>query len=293
MNKHGIAVEGSDISGIRSTTLKKYNILKGLISKMNSAAIAFSGGVDSTFLLKVCSDVQGFDALAVTAKSETFPKRELEQAKFLARQMPVTHVIIQSEELNIPGFTDNPPDRCFMCKNELFSKVKQLADEYGLAWVFDGSNADDADDFRPGRKAAKDLGVRSPLEESKLGKKEIRVLSKAIGLPTWNKPSYACLSSRFPYFSKISRAALKQVEKAESYLSQFGMRVFRVRHHGTMARLELGKDEMRCLWQGNTRNQIVNYLKSIGYSYIAVDLEGYRSGSMNETLSDKEKYNTY
>lgn len=289
MDRQGISTSNNDTIEIQSSLQKKFDHLKSSISQAGSAAIAFSGGVDSTFLLKVCSDIPGYEVLAVTARSETFPVRELEQARLLARQMLAPHVIIRSEELNTPGFSDNPPDRCFMCKNGLFSKVNIIADEHGLDYVFDGSNADDVDDFRPGRKAARKLGVRSPLEESGLGKKDIRILSKALGLPTWNKPSFACLSSRFPYYSKITRLALGQVEKGENYLWEIGMRVFRVRHHGTIARLETGENEMRLLWNRDTRNQLVKYFKSIGYAYITVDLEGYRTGSMNEVLNSEQK----
>ncbi len=283
-----MATTSSEDFIIRPSVQKKFDDLKSLISRMSSAAIAFSGGVDSTFLLKVCSDIHGFQVVAVTANSETFPKRELEQAKTLANKMSVQHVIIRSEELSIPGFSDNPPDRCLMCKNELFSKVKSIADHYSLDWVLDGSNADDVADYRPGRKAARKLGVRSPLEESRLGKQDIRILSRMLDLPTWNKPSLACLSSRFPYHSKITRTALRQVEKCEDYLWQLGMRVFRVRHHGSIARLEAGVSEMRLLWEDGTRNQITKYFKSIGYKYITVDLEGYRTGSMNEELSNEQ-----
>jgi len=228
---------------------EKYDSLKRIIVQAGSATVAFSGGVDSTFLLKVCVDLLEDGALAVTARSETFPARELEEAKDLARQVGGKHIIIDSEEMDVPGFSDNPPHRCFLCKTELFSKVKKIASQHGSTCVFDGSNADDPDDFRPGSIAAHQLGIRSPLKEAELSKKEIRTLSKMLNLLTWDKPSFACLSSRFPYYTKITKPALRQVENAENYLWQLGMRVFRVRHHDAIARIELGNKEMSLLWK--------------------------------------------
>jgi uncharacterized protein len=267
---------------------EKYDKLKRIITEAGSAAIAFSGGVDSTFLFKVCVDLLRDRALAVTARSETFPRRELEQAKELASQIGGRHMIIHSEELEVPGFSDNPPHRCFLCKTELFSKVKNIAGQNDIRWVFDGNNADDAGDFRPGRVAGRQLEVRSPLEEAGLGKEEIRSLSKMLNLPTWDKPSFACLSSRFPYHTKITRPALQQVEKAESYLWQLGMRIFRVRHHDTIARIELGTSEMRLVWEHGLKDKLIKYFKSLGYNYVTLDLEGYRTGSMNETLTNDQ-----
>jgi uncharacterized protein len=267
---------------------EKYDSLKKIIVQAGSATVAFSGGVDSTFLLKMCFDLLGDRALAVTARSEAFPERELEEAKDLARQIGGKHIIINSEEMEVPGFSDNPPHRCFLCKTELFSKVKKIASQHGLNCVFDGSNADDPDDFRPGRIAAHQLGIRSPLEEAELSKKEIRTLSKMLNLLTWDKPSFACLSSRFPYHTKITKPALRQVENAENYLWQLGMRVFRVRHHDAIARIELGNKEMSLLWKCSLKDQIVKHLKSLGYKYVTLDLEGYRTGSMNEALTSEQ-----
>jgi len=267
---------------------KKYDRLKQIIIDAQGATVAFSGGVDSTFLLKISADLLGDRILAVTARSESFPLRELKEATDLAKQFGVKHVIIDSEELEVPGFSDNPPHRCFLCKTELFSKINTIASQHGIDWVFDGTNADDADDFRPGRVAAKKLEVRSPLEEAGLSKNEIRTLSKMHTLTTWDKPSFACLSSRFPYYTKITKPALRQVEKAENYLWQLGLRVFRVRHHDTIARIELGEEEMRVLWERDLREKIVDYFKSLGYAYVSLDLEGYRTGSMNETLTNDQ-----
>ena len=263
----------------------KYDHLRTIISQADSAIVAFSGGVDSTFLLKVCVDMLGEKALAITARSETFPKRELQEAEALAERIGALHLIIDTEELAAPGFSNNPPHRCFLCKSELFSKLKQIAKERRIPWIFDGSNADDVGDFRPGRKAARQFEVRSPLEEAGLGKEEVRTLSKMLNLPTWDKPAFACLSSRFPYHTKITEPALRQVEDAEDFLWNLGMREFRVRHHDTIARIELGEKELSLFLETGLRNKIVQHFKSLGYKYVTLDLEGYRTGSMNETLS--------
>ena len=267
---------------------EKYNHLRNIASQAGSAIIAFSGGVDSTFLLKVSVDELGERAVAVTARSETFPKRELKQAQTLARLIGAHHLVIDSEELKVPDYSNNPPHRCFLCKSELFSKLKKIAVEQNIPWIFDGNNVEDAGDFRPGRAAARKFGVRSPLEEAGLNKEEIRNLSKFLELPTWNKPSLACLSSRFPYHTKITQSALQQIEKAEDFLWDLGMREFRVRHHDTLARLELGKRELSLFLKNATGDKIVQRLKSLGYTYVTLDLEGYRMGSMNKTLSSDE-----
>lgn len=270
----------------------KYSQLQRIIQDAGSAAVAFSGGVDSTFLLKVCVELLGQNVLAITARSETYPARELNEARKFARHMGARHTLITSKELDVPGFSDNPPHRCFLCKHELFSKIKSIADDHHLKWVFDGSNADDSNDFRPGRMAARKLDVRSPLEEAGLTKADIRSLSRTFGLSTWNKPAFACLSSRFPYHTQITRPALRMVEKAENILWNLGMRQFRVRHHNTIARIELGEKEMQTFWENDLGGKIVNQLKSLGYHYVTLDLEGYRTGSMNEVLKLEEKTNT-
>lgn len=274
---------------MQASLQEKYHHLRSIVRRSHSVIIAFSGGVDSTFLLKVCADLLGEKALAVTARSETFPDRELKEAKALACLIGARHLIIDSNELEVPGFSDNPPHRCFLCKSELFSKLNQLAMDRCISWVFDGSNVDDRRDFRPGRLAANQLGVRSPLEEAGLGKEEIRTLSKMLELPTWDKPSLACLSSRFPYHTKISKPALWQVENAEDFLWNLGMREFRVRHHDTIARIELGAKELGLFWEGcHQWNKIVGHFRSLGYKYVTLDLDGYRTGSMNETLTDEQ-----
>jgi uncharacterized protein len=263
---------------------QKYALLRGIIAEAGSAAVAFSGGVDSTLLLKVCVDTLGDLTLAITANSETFPRRELVEARELAGSIGARLIVITTRELEAEGFCLNPPHRCFLCKAELFSKAWEVAALWGLRWVFDGSNSDDIWDYRPGRVAARELGVRSPLDEAGLGKHDIRELSRRLGLPNWDKPSSACLSSRFPYYTRITRASLRQVEDAEERLWGLGFRVFRVRHHQAVARIELGENEMNMIQDPELRGRIVELFRSLGYQYVSVDLEGYRTGSMNRML---------
>ena len=266
--------------------IEKFDHLKRIITESKSAVVAFSGGVDSTFLLAVCVDQLKDKVLAVTADSEILPRHELSQARDLARQLGAEHLVIESKDLETEGFKDNSSVRCYLCKKERFIKIKKIAKAKGFDRVFDGSNTDDAEDFRPGRKAVYELGIGSPLAEAGLGKSEIRTLSKSLGLVTWDRPSAACLASRIPYDTKITRLALEQIENAENFLRKLGMRVFRVRHHGTMARLELGEKEMQFLFENNLFDRIVHHLESLGYQYVTMDLKGYRSGSMNEVLPE-------
>ncbi len=263
---------------------KKRKLLD-LLREMGGCVIGFSGGVDSTFLFAVAARVLGERALAVTAKSETYPERELREAKELAARIGGRHRVIVSEELDIPGFADNSKDRCYHCKKQLFTKLREVADEEGLPHVADGSNVDDRGDYRPGRRAVKELGARSPLEEAGLSKADIRELSKAMDLPTWNKPAFACLSSRFPYGIKITREKLTVVGLAEEALRDLGLRTLRVRHHGDVARLELGPEEFARVVNG-LREEVVRRVKEAGYTYVALDLQGYRTGAMNEALKE-------
>ena len=262
---------------------KKQKLLD-LLREMGGCVIGFSGGVDSTFLFAVAARVLGERALAVTATSETYPERELREANELAARIGGRHKVIVSEELDIPGFAENPTDRCYHCKRELFTKLRQVAVEEGLAHVADGSNVDDRGDYRPGRRALRELEVRSPLEEAGLDKADIRELSKEMELPTWNKPSFACLSSRFPYGVTITREKLSVVGRAEEALRDLGLRTVRVRHHGDVARLELGPEEFGRVVDG-LREEVVSKVKEAGYTYVALDLQGYRTGAMNEALT--------
>ncbi|MGA2507175.1 MAG: ATP-dependent sacrificial sulfur transferase LarE [Chitinispirillaceae bacterium] len=260
----------------------KLERLKNIIRKYQSAVIAFSGGVDSTLLASVAGEVLEKRVLLVTASSSTYPPSELKAAKLLAAKLGLPHRVIVSEETAIAGFTDNPPERCYYCKRELFSKIRGIAREKGYGIVFDGSNADDASDYRPGRKALAELGIISPLCEAGLTKLEIRFLSAQRGLPTADKPSYACLASRFPYGEKITTSKLRRVGKAELALQKLGFRQFRVRSHGDCARVEISRGQINTGWK--KRAEISNICKKAGFVFVAIDTEGYRTGAMNEAL---------
>ena len=266
--------------------LNKLSKLKEIINNTGGAVIAFSGGVDSTFLLKVAKDVLSNNIIAVIGDSDTFPRAELSSAISLARDIGVSCRVIQTEELSYPCFVQNSPDRCYFCKKELFGKIKAIAVEMGYHYIFDGSNADDQNDFRPGMRAAREAGVVSPLKEAGLTKAEIRMLSKDAGLPTWDKPSMACLSSRFPYGTPITKEDLFKVEKAEEYLKKSGLRQVRVRIHGPIARIEVEKNMIPYIIN-NLMEDVVSELSSLGFTYITLDLKGFQSGSMNQTLRRK------
>ncbi len=268
---------------------EKLELLKDIIRKKGSAAVAFSGGVDSTFLIRVAKEVLGDKLIAVTATSSTYPERELNEAIKYAKDFGVKHIIISSEELDIEGFASNPKNRCYYCKKELFTKVKEVALENGIEYVFDGSNLDDNGDYRPGMLAAKELLVVSPLKEAGLTKKDIRDLSKEYGLATWNKPAFACLSSRFPYGNKITLPKLKMIDKAEQFLLDIGIRQVRVRHHGEIARIEVAPEEREKFFNIEFMDKISSKFKEIGYIYTTLDIAGYRTGSMNEVLKEEEK----
>lgn len=262
----------------------KHNELKAYIKSLESVAVAFSSGVDSTFLLKTAHDVLGDKAIAVTARSCSFPERELREAVAFTKEHGIKHLIVDSEELDIEGFSDNPVNRCYLCKHELFSKMKQIAKENGFKEVAEGSNMDDLGDYRPGLTAIQELDVKSPLRHAGLTKDEIRELSKELGLPTWEKQSFACLSSRFPYGQSITPEKLKMVDEAEQLLLDLGFRQVRVRHHENLARIEIAGDQFPKIMEVEIRDCIYKRLREIGFTYISLDLEGYRTGSMNETL---------
>ncbi len=263
---------------------QKYDRLKEIINQAGSCALAYSGGVDSTFLLKIANDILGDKVIAVTARSSTYPEREYGEAMQYLSLIGAKHITIVSEELEIEGYSRNPVNRCYFCKKELFSKIKEVGDEHGVKYIFDGSNLDDAADYRPGMKAAKELGVISPLMEAGLTKNEIRELSKRLDLPTWNKPSFACLSSRFPYGEQITPEKLKMVETAEQYLIDIGFKQVRVRYHDGIARIEVGPEERAIFFSLDIMDKIGIEIKKIGFKYVTLDISGYRTGSMNETL---------
>lgn len=263
---------------------EKLMSLQNYLRKLGSLAVGFSGGVDSTFLLKVAHDVLGNRAIAVTCCSGTFSTREKNEADEFCKKEGIKQVVCYTDELLIPGFADNPKDRCYICKKEIFTQIKKLALENGIEYVAEGSNMDDLGDYRPGLRAIEELGVTSPLRTAKLYKDEIRFLSKELGLPTWSKPSFACLASRFVYGEKITREKLSMVEQAEELLREKGLSQFRVRIHGNMARIEVLPQEMQLFLQEDFRLEIHNKLKNIGFAYVSLDLKGYRIGSMNETL---------
>lgn len=266
-------------------TLKnKYNDLIENLRNMERILIAFSGGVDSTFLLKAASLSGAGEVLAVTGQSESLPGEELSFAKELASSFNVKHKIILTEELNDSNYTENTPDRCYYCKTELFTKLSDIASAENYLYVLDGTNADDANDRRPGRRAAGENGVKSPLLEAGLTKYEIRELSRELGLPTWDKPAAPCLSSRFPYGQRITADGLLRVNRAETFIRGFGIRELRVRSHSDVARIEIHPDDFPKVTEAAARDKIVDFLKSLGYRYITLDLVGFRSGSANEVL---------
>ena len=264
---------------------EKFNKLKDIIRDTDSLLIAYSGGVDSTFLLKAAADILRDKVVAVTATSPTYTDIEDEAAKETAKKLGVRHLLISSNELEIDGFASNPTNRCYFCKKELFDKLKTKAEELGLNYVADGSNYDDIKDYRPGRDAAKELGIRSPLVEAGLTKAEIRSLARRLNLPNWDKPSFACLSSRFPYGTEITIPRLRQIENCENILREKGFRQFRVRYHNEIARIEVGEDEIQGFFEKDTRDYIAERFKENGFTYITVDIQGYRTGSMNQLLT--------
>lgn len=265
----------------------KFAALGKNLTSLESVLVAFSGGVDSSFLLKAAVDILGPEnVLAVTAESETYQQFEREEAEANARLIGARHMVIHTEELANPDFASNPPDRCYHCKDELFGKLREMARTMGIRHVVDGTNFDDLSDIRPGRKAAMENEVVSPLAAAGLTKDDIRSLSRELGLPTWNKPAMACLSSRFPYGTGITTELLDRVAAAEACLRGLGFTQFRVRHHGDIARIEVSRDALPKFLDDEVSREIIARLKELGYVYVTLDLEGYRTGSMNEVLND-------
>jgi uncharacterized protein len=269
---------------IDTELINKFASLKRSLQEFGKVAIALSGGVDSTFLAKTAYDLLGTNAVALTVDSEAYPPDSIEETMKLAQLIGIKLIEIKADACAIPEFSLNPPDRCYYCKKVLFGLMLEKAHEQGITTLMDGTNADDNDDYRPGMQALEELNIKSPLEDLGFTKKDIRALSKELGLPTWNKQSFACLASRFPYGSTITPSLLERTWKAESIFKELGMGRYRVRTHGTLARIELEPEEIFRVMEESIREKIVHHLKSLGYTYVTLDLQGYRTGSMNETL---------
>lgn len=262
--------------------------LKKIVQELESVIVAYSGGVDSTLVLKVCVDVLGADSvLAVTAVSASYPARELQEAQKVARLIGARHRLLETAEVQNPSYTANTPNRCYFCKRELYTDLAHLAAQEGYSHLVCGANLDDLGDYRPGLRAGAEMGVRSPLQEAGFTKADVRALSRELGLPTWDKPALACLSSRIPYGAPITREALARIDQAETFLWDMGLHQLRVRHHRNLVRIEVEPQEIPTLVAPQVRERIVARFKKLGYTYVTLDLVGYRMGSMNEVLHER------